>query len=305
MRNLMFFIAYDSSRGMFALKDVLPDHQPIDTKATLLSYITLSNGPIDSVNVLLTLQQPEHDDRKLVLTGHQQSHFFRLPFEIRLLIYIHLLSSMAPEKHPRDIQLKHHHELALELLLVNRQIYREARLVPFQHNAFDFAKWNGTGLLYCDLFLRRLRPWQRRGLRTIILDVLAISLTSPSHMQRWLGLCNELGCPEQGTNREAESARLATLRLTISGCIMTGGRHTFDINSRWVGDGLLKLTSLRLLEMTVDTEGVDEGLLPKFVADLRRKLCKAEIVLKKMHRGKSSVLYLPVSSAAISCYWPD
>ncbi|EXJ57805.1 uncharacterized protein A1O5_12363 [Cladophialophora psammophila CBS 110553] len=209
---------------------------------------------------------------------------------------------MAPEKHPRDIQLKHRHELALELLFVNRQIYRVARLVPFQHNAFDFAKWNGTGLLYCDLFLRSLRPWQRRNVRTIILDVLAISITSPSHMQQWLDLCNELGCLEHGTSWEAESAGLKTLRLTISGRIMSGGRHTFDIDSRWVDDGLLKPTSLRLLEMTIDTERVDEGSLPKFVADVQRKLCKAEIVLKKMHRGKPSVLYLPVSSTAISCY---
>ncbi len=268
-------------------EEVLADHQPTGGNATPLP---LHNGPNDLASMQLALQQCEHDGTKPNQETQQQSHFFHLPFEIRLSIYIHLLGCMTPDKHPHNFQLKRRHELAVDLLLVNRQIYREARLVPFQHNVFDFAQWNGTGLLYCDLFLRRLRPWQRRGVRTIILDVLAISITSPGHTQRWLDLCNELGCPEQGTSCEADSAGLTTLRLKISGCIMGGGRHTFDINSHWVEDGLLELTSLRLLEITVDTEGVDEGLLPKFIADLRRKLCKAEIVLKKMHRGKSSVL---------------
>jgi hypothetical protein len=212
--------------------------------------------------------------------------FFRLPLEIRLVIYTHCLATPLPYSY--DIHNLGHHQLTPNLLLVNHQIYDEARLIPFQQNVFDSDKWNGTGLFYCQSFLRHLQFWRRVNVRNIRLNVLGITLICETGVGRWLDLCEEPG----GSGRKGEG--LETLQLTISGCI-TNWKRTFEPNAPWVAHGLPKLHSLQTLEVTVGTEGVNFDLLTEFIGDVQSSLHEVKITLKQLAKGKQSIVYFPVS----------
>lgn len=220
--------------------------------------------------------------------------FLLLPSEIRQAIYTLCLAT--PSQHAYNIHSLDY-QLTPNLLLVNHQIYDEARLIPFQQNVFDFDKWNGTGLMFCQLFLRRLQPWQRMNVRSIRLNALAVSLTSKTMVERWLDICELLG------RSERRDGGLHTLQLTISGCI-TKWKETFDVSAPWVACGLLKLRSLRSLElsMVVEPESAHLDLLTAFISNLQKGLYGTKIALKPITKGKSSTLSLPVSWEAFSIY---
>ncbi|KAJ9602704.1 hypothetical protein H2200_012898 [Cladophialophora chaetospira] len=229
----------------------------------------------------------------------QQSHFFRLPLELRRQVYVHHLGSLTSEKRPYESR-------RLDLLLTNRQIYHEARMIPFQHNVFEFVKWNGTGLLYCEQFLRKLCLWQRRSVRSLVLDVLAVSINGGCYLEHWLEVCNGLAyCHAETTSPESrsESVNLRSLNLTINGLFMKSGRDTFDINATWVAEGLAKLTSMQLLEITfVTAQGIDQDVLARFFVDLQDRLPETKIVCKMTHKGREGMVYIPVSWPAFSAY---
>lgn len=145
-------------------------------------------------------QQPYHGQR----TQPQSSRLLTLPAEIRLLIYTHLLALHPlmprdlgpgyPVPRPRHCQrlgeggttyflllgrgTHHHHHhpapagyLPTSLLLACRQVYAEARLVPFHAGEFAFASWFFSGLSAGRAFVRGLAPWQRRGMRFARLEL--------------------------------------------------------------------------------------------------------------------------------------
>ena len=70
----------------------------------------------------------------------------------------------------------HKHQIAISFLLINRQIYAEARALTFQLHTFDFRKWGGIGPHYCPKFLRNLRERQRRSIRRLKLGVVQTNL---------------------------------------------------------------------------------------------------------------------------------
>jgi hypothetical protein len=53
------------------------------------------------------------------------------------------------------------------LLRTCKQIYYEARLVPFQTNEFVFTEWMTSATSYCDAILRSMQPWQRQAIRHV------------------------------------------------------------------------------------------------------------------------------------------
>lgn len=59
----------------------------------------------------------------------------------------------------------------LSLLLVSRQIYHEARLLPFQSNTFIFTKIYGSSVVSAIKFLQKLLDWQREALRSVEIAV--------------------------------------------------------------------------------------------------------------------------------------
>lgn len=305
MSSLIFLLAYDLSKDKFTVEDVLPDDQPFEAADTSSSRITQDrNNRKPPISCFCGPCKHESLPEQVV-PSHRPFTFYHLPLELRRAVYIHVLGSSAPAKTPFDVHPYHRQRGPLHLLLISRQIYCEARLIPFQHNTFEFVKWNGTGLMYCDRFLRSLRPWQRRQVRNIVLDVLAVSLDNGGHLQNWLDVCNKLSCGQTGDTggNEGEYTHLRSLKLTINGCFTKNGRVTFNSEARWVVDGLLKLTSLRLFEITVvTTETIDKVAVANFIADLRRKLSVVEIISRMVEKGKERTLYIPIDYAAAACY---
>jgi hypothetical protein len=277
-----YLIAYDPSTDTCTVEDVFSKQTSPERRSRLPTRALTGIDPIHD------FQQSKSDAVEDVLPSFL---LLLLPLEVRFVIYTQCLTT--PLRHDYDI-----HTLGrrptLDLLLVNRQIYDEARLIPFRQNVFDFDKWNGTGLFHCQSFLRHLQFWQRVNVRIIRLNVPAVTLISETGVGRWLDLCGELGC--SGSKDEG----LKTLHLTISGCI-TKWKETFDLGAPWVASGLLKLHSVQILELTVVNEGVvDLDLLTGFVSDVQSRLHGAKIVLKTMAKGKASTVYFPVSLEAIS-----
>jgi len=273
-----YLIAYDPSADKFTVEDVL-------FKRT--GTFTGRGSPLPA-DASPTFDTPRHCLCKPDAGEEVLPSFLRLPLEVRLVIYTHCLA--RPLQHAYNIH-NLGRQLMLDLLLVNHQIYHEARLIPFQENVFDFDKWNGTGLYYCQSFLRHLQFWQRLHVRKIKLNVLAVSLICETGVGGWLDLCRQLGC----SGRKDEG--LKALQLTISGCI-TKWEETFDQNAPWVVDGLLKLHSLQILEVTVVTEGEKFDLLTEFISNIQSRLDQVRIALKTIAKGKQSTVYFPVSVEA-------
>ncbi|KAK4116805.1 hypothetical protein N656DRAFT_765691 [Canariomyces notabilis] len=178
-------------------------------------------------------------------------HLLTLPLEVRLLIYHHLLSltpmwprDLSGPSHP----LPHHgsgqpqhdgttylllrprlpglhppypHDphavpsaagyLPSSLLCTNRQIYNEARLVPFHHNEFAFVSWFFSGLSAARAFVARLAGWQRDGLRFARLEkVLAADLVEEGRVRMWEELC---GFWENGLQRLRLKIELGPVKM--------------------------------------------------------------------------------------------
>ena len=53
------------------------------------------------------------------------------------------------------------------LLLVSRQMYHAARLLPFQSNTFIFTKTYGSSVISAIKLLQKLLDWQRQALRSV------------------------------------------------------------------------------------------------------------------------------------------
>jgi hypothetical protein len=270
--GMEYFIAYNRSTDTFTVEDVFSKQKFTD------------GGKFIPINVAARIDT-YHLESNPDLVEEVLPSFLLLPLEVRLAIYMHCLVI------PLQNAYNNHnlgYRLTLNLLLVNRQIYDEARLIPFQRNVFDFDKWNGTGLFYCQSFLHRLQFWQRVNVRNIKLNVLAVTLTCETGVGRWFDLCGELGC----LGRKDEG--LQTLQLTISGCIIKY-KETFDFRAPWVAYGLLKLQSLQSLEITVAAEDVNLDLLTTFISNVQSTLREVKIAVRTIARGKQSILYFPVS----------
>lgn len=277
-----YLIAYTPSTDTFTVEDVFSER-----KFTERGRVLPTNAPTGT-DIPLDLKESKLDTVKEEVLPS----FFLLPLEVRLVIYSHCLVTPLP----RAYNIHNlGHQLTLDLLLVNQQVYSEARLIPFRQNVFDFDKWNGTGLFYCQSFVHRLQSWQRVNVRNIKLNVLAVTLTSETGVERWLALCREFSC----SGRKDEGLKI--LQLTISGCF-TKWKESFHLSAPWVACGLLKLRSLQSLDLTVVSESVDLALLTSFISNVQSRLQGVKIAFTTVARGKPSTLYFGVFVEAISTF---
>ncbi|KAF6231943.1 hypothetical protein HO173_009780 [Letharia columbiana] len=104
------------------------------------------------------------------------SPLLSLPLELRLQIFAHTLSLTPRLKpsFPTDTNEKRHlfyDHVENSLLLVSRQIYQEARLLPFQSNTFIFAKTYGSSIVSAIKLLEKLLDWQREAVRSVEIAV--------------------------------------------------------------------------------------------------------------------------------------
>ncbi|KAK5992891.1 hypothetical protein PT974_06314 [Cladobotryum mycophilum] len=125
------------------------------------------------------------------------------------------------------------------LLRSCRQIYFEARLVPFTANESVFINWFSSGLSTAAAVTKAQRPWQRDAVRYVRLEVLARDLSDPTALQQWAELCGR---------GSGWAAGLRGIRLTIMGLDGDGA----GAESHHDGDGDEEGTT------TTTTEGDDD-----------------------------------------------
>ena len=106
------------------------------------------------------------------------SRLLALPLELRVQIYTHTLSlSLSPSLTASSAAaaLVTNNHIDTALLLVSRQIYHEARLLPFQINTFVFnnkVSNNGSSSVVRAIgFLQKLLVWQREAIRRVEIGV--------------------------------------------------------------------------------------------------------------------------------------
>lgn len=143
------------------------------------------------------------------------------------------------------------------LLRTCRQIYFEAREVPFANNEFVFLNWFSSGLNAAAAVTKSQRPWQRLAMRYARLEMMAEDLARKAALSKWAELC--------GPGRSASWARgLRGLRLKIVGQVgrrsedakdddeFVDGLEEADGARRWVEGGrLAEMQNLERLEVEI------------------------------------------------------
>ncbi|KAL6837048.1 hypothetical protein V8C40DRAFT_279054 [Trichoderma camerunense] len=143
------------------------------------------------------------------------------------------------------------------LLCTCRQVYFEAREIPFANNEFVFLNWFSSGLNAAAAVTKSQRPWQRLAMRYARLELMAEDLARKAALSKWAELC--------GPGPSASWTRgLRGLRLKIVGQV---GRRSEDAKDddefvdgleevggakRWVEEGrLAEMENLERLEIEI------------------------------------------------------
>ncbi|KAF5598484.1 hypothetical protein FPCIR_3047 [Fusarium pseudocircinatum] len=150
--------------------------------------------------------------------------------------------------------------LPTSLLRTNRQIYSEARLLPFTQNEFVFVNWFASGLWAARAFTRALAPWQRGSLRYVRLEVLARDVVvGGAGREEWRALCTEWASGVRGLRMKMV---LGASTSVVTGPEFGGGvGRRAEAARRWVGEGLALMERLERVEMEVvarDLSDVDK-----------------------------------------------
>jgi hypothetical protein len=139
----------------------------------------------------------------------------------------------------------------ISVLLVCRQIYHEARLLPFQNTEFAFQRWYGSSTAECLQFFQKLQPWQIGTLRSLKLDVTEADLGGLSRVDEvcaWL-FPNSIDGLEGPRVPELQHLSLHVSRAGLWPD-PADVEALFNLGSKWSVQGVLRLTSLRTLHIT-------------------------------------------------------
>ena len=202
---------------------------------------------------------------------------FHLPIELRLKIY-ELVFGTCPCRNPHAFYTTKH-QIALNILLINRQIYAETRVLGFQLHKFDFHRWCGTGVHACRIFLQRLCQWQLYSIQRLSLRAVESNFINGSSSCRptseWIDICAILG-GAVGPNRTG----LQELCLTIEGQLIECGLKLLDTEAEWVKIGLGRLKSLQRLDLIIASNTIHIGAAANFKYTLADTLREVQIVIK-------------------------
>ncbi|KAK0384189.1 hypothetical protein NLU13_8277 [Sarocladium strictum] len=243
------------------------------------------------------IRTPEATD--FACTTRAESRLLTMPSELRLAVYwwVYLMTPVYhaqlapwyPAPHPREYvarAVKENHEdkdehdnenetrvggrslsskrplcgMPTSLLRANREIYHEARSIPFIHNEFVFVNWFSSGLWAARSFTRLLHPWQLSALRQIRLEVLSRDLMGTGS-QELSHICSSLSNGLQGLRLKiapgGSSLGLSWLKEKAEG--WAGDVSERAISWGRVEDGILKLKSLKRLEIEVEVASWGNG----------------------------------------------
>ncbi|KAH6988552.1 hypothetical protein EDB80DRAFT_171194 [Ilyonectria destructans] len=140
------------------------------------------------------------------------------------------------------------------LLVVNKQVYLEARGVPFLENEFVFVNWFSSGLSSAKAFIAVLAPWQRALLRYARLEALIIDFRE-SERENCTRLCRLLSLGLWGLRLRVQE------RDTISNSSRSENDHQANISptieSSWklIASALAEIKALRSLEVELSIAG--------------------------------------------------
>lgn len=214
------------------------------------------------------------------------------------------------------------------LLTSCRQVYEEARLLPWELNTFAFVNWFWSGLYASRQFTRGLRSWQCSAMRWVSLEVLTRDLTSKTatHERDAQVLTEE----ELAQRARSEWAELCTLwegvwslRLGLKGSIKAKSTQSssdagfmtrpeelslgwvqeqedkgvLDVQSEWVQQGLLKMKSLRWLELELEDENVDRSDKMAFCQELEEEMNKREVDSSQVWKDPVKVVFVEKTKA--------
>lgn len=206
-----------------------------------------------------------------------------LPIELRLKVY-ELVFGLCPCRNPHAFYTPKH-QIALNILLINRQIYAEARTLGFQLHKFDFHRWCGTGVHSCRIFLQRLCQWQLCSIQRLSVRAVESNLINGSGSCRptseWIDICAILGSAV-GPN----CTGLRELSLTVEGHLMDDCLKLLDTEAEWVENGLGSLKSLQRLELIIASDTIHIREAANFKCRLGDTLRGVQIVIKAVVRGR-------------------
>jgi hypothetical protein len=184
------------------------------------------------------------------------------------------------------------------LLVSCKQVFEEARLVPWESNTFTFINWFWSGVYASRQFTRGLRSWQSEAMRWVGVEVLARDLKVDSMGKLGGGAGNGNGGLEKGKGEWWELCEMWRgvwgVRLGIKGGVgekreevdgsvgwngELGGvnkskvkegkeKGILDVRKEWVVDGLLHMRNLRWIELEIEDEDVEREVKLQFCAEL-------------------------------------
>lgn len=140
------------------------------------------------------------------------------------------------------------------LLVVNKQVYLEARGVPFLENEFVFVNWFSSGLSSAKAFIAVLAPWQRALLRYARLEALLTDFRE-SERENCTRLCRLLSLGLWGLRLRVQE------RDTLSNSSGSENNHPANISStiesswKLIASALVEIKALRWLEVDLSIAG--------------------------------------------------
>lgn len=147
------------------------------------------------------------------------------------------------------------------LLQTSRQIYHEARTIPFHEGEQVFLNWFSSGLASALAFTRARQAWQRDAMRFVRLEVFAQDLVAAqsSSFADWIRLCEFWSVGLQGLRLRVfveggvayrgwqDAARARALNGTEEE--WRCARDLVKGKEQWITEGLTKMKGLRQMEI--------------------------------------------------------
>jgi hypothetical protein len=166
------------------------------------------------------------------------------------------------------------------LLRCCRQVYEEARDIPFSSNEFVFVNWFSSGLSVASAVLHNLQDWQRRSMRWARLEMQSEDLGTDSQLDKWSELCNFWSASLRGLRlKVAVTDRFFPQSLNTNGFSQQGehdGNAPSDVrmaaNVRRWANGIHKLSLLQQLEVELADKRMSNEERIKWCCDLRALL---------------------------------
>lgn len=192
--------------------------------------------------------------------------------------------------------------LPTALLRANRQIYGEAREIPFVENEFVFVNWFSSGLWAARAFTRPLAQWQKDATRYVRVELLARDFTGAG-LKEWVALCEAW----------APSLRGLRLKILIGGGIVEPAVSFAELKDTaegeamnlfcdpeprpaWIREGLEKLQSVETIEVELASLDWDANKKLQWCASLESMLAADERCREKKVRVACVAKLLPTAA---------